>query len=118
MNFHALAIVGVFIILDVCSGLIKAAASKDFSSNKLRKGAYHKATFLLITIMAYCCDYAVGYIDLGIPSVITPCVAAYLVITEIASILENVGEITPELKSSKLLGFFSITNEDNDDAGM
>lgn len=116
MDSHAFAIVCIFIVLDVVSGLIKAAATKTFCSEKLREGAAHKSMFLLIIIMAYACDYAIGYIDIGIPAVISPCVAAYLVLTEITSVMENACIINPELANNKVWKVFNIVEDE--DAGM
>lgn len=100
------SIVGCFILLDIATGIIQAIANKDLSSEKLRKGAFHKMSFVLIICLAYLIDYGVGYIDLGFnfPIVVPTC--TYICLTEIISIVENIIKINPELKDSKVLSIF------------
>lgn len=99
-------ITGIFILFDIISGIIQAIANKDVSSEKLRKGAFHKIAFVLIVCLAYLIDYGVGYIDMGFnfPIVIPTC--TYICFTEIISILENIVKLNPSLKGSKILDIF------------
>lgn len=109
-------IVGCFILLDIITGVTQAVCNKALSSEKLRKGAFHKFSFVLIICLAYLIDYGVGYIDLGFnfPIVWPTCI--YIILTEIVSITENIILINPELKGSKLIKLFKPTElEDKKD---
>lgn len=99
-------IVGCFIMLDIISGVTQAVCNKELSSEKLRKGAFHKFSFVIIICLAYLIDYGVGVIDLGFnfPIVWPTCV--YICLTEIVSITENIILINPELKGSRLIKLF------------
>lgn len=99
-------IVGCFILLDIISGVTQAICNHELSSEKLRKGAFHKFSFVIIICLAYLIDYGVGYIDLGFnfPIVWPTCI--YICLTEVVSITENIILINPELKGSKLIKLF------------
>lgn len=99
-------IVGCFILLDIISGVTQAICNHELSSEKLRKGAFHKFSFVIIICLAYLIDYGVGYIDLGFnfPIVWPTCI--YICLTEVVSITENIILINPELKGSRLIKLF------------
>lgn len=95
----------VFILFDILTGFLKAAANHDIDSTALRKGLLHKLSEVVAIVFAFLCEYAVQYVHLGveIPLVITVC--GYIIIMEIISVLENIVEVNPELGkfSSKYL---------------
>lgn len=110
----ALAVVGILIILDYITGLVKAAIQHDISSTKMREGLYHKGAFVLIMVLAEILEHAQRVIDLGYTLPIVIPAAMYVILTETTSILENLGEINPELKDSKLLQLFRTQEKDKD----
>lgn len=99
--------VGCLIIIDILSGLIKALSSGTMNSGALRRGLYHKATYILIIAMATVLEIAGESADLGFAIPLVPCTAYYIIGTECVSIIENVCEANPELKLSKLMSIFS-----------
>lgn len=111
--------VGCLIIIDILSGLIKALASGTMNSGALRRGLYHKATYVLIVAMATVLEIAGESADLGFAIPLVPFTSYYIIGTECVSILENVCEANPELKLSKLMSIFASnkldTGEDTDD---
>ena len=78
----ALIVVGVMIAMDYFTGLLKALKNHDVSSVKMREGLYHKGAYVVVPA------------------------AVYITLTETSSIIENLGEINPELQGSRLLGLF------------
>lgn len=107
------SIVGCFILLDIVSGIAQAVANHNVSSEKLREGAFHKMAFVLIICLAYLIDYGVAYIDLGFdfPIVVPTC--AYIILTEVVSIVENVVRLNPSLKGSKIVHIFDTDKNDD-----
>jgi len=87
----------VFILFDILTGFLKAAANHNIDSTALRKGLLHKLSEVMAIVFAFLCEYAVQYIHLGveIPMVITVC--GYIIIMETISVLENIVEVNPEL---------------------
>lgn len=87
----------IFIIIDYVSGVIKGISTKSLDSSIMRKGLWHKVGYILIITLAIVCEWAMNYIDLGfdVPLVVPICV--YVCITEIASTLENIAIINPDL---------------------
>lgn len=99
-------IVGVLIILDIISGVVKAMSNSGLDSTKLRQGLYHKVAYIIIMALATALQVASGSVDLGydVP-LVAPC-AIYIVITEVVSIVENVLVINPELNAGALRALF------------
>lgn len=102
----ALVMVSIMIVTDYLTGLIKAAMQHDISSEKMRNGLYHKVSFVIVMFLAEIIERAQQSIDLGFSMPIVAPAAIYITITEVSSVLENLGEINPELKNSRLLTLF------------
>lgn len=102
----------VMMVFDIITGFTAAWKNKNIQSTKMREGLFHKGTLILLIILAWMCELFVMHIpDLGItiPLVIPACVIIFTM--ELVSITENAAEINPELKDSKLLKLFSISND-------
>lgn len=110
-NLNACAVVLAAIALDFASGMAKGAATGSLDSKVMREGLYHKAAYVIVLAAAALIEYGEGVLDLGysVPIVLPAC--AYVVITELVSVVENVGEINPAIKGSKLLGLFKGQGE-------
>lgn len=96
-----------FMVLDIITGTIKGAVTRTLNSTKAREGLAHKGSFVLIIVLAWMCEFFVLHVpDLGfnVPLCIPACVVICL--TEVMSIVENLAEINPDLKGSRLLGLF------------
>lgn len=105
----ALCVVGVMIVTDYATGLLKACMQHDLSSTKMREGLYHKACYIVIMFTAEVIEHAQQVIDLGFAVPIVIPAAVYITITEISSIIENLGQINPELQGTRLLDLFRST---------
>lgn len=86
-----------FMVIDVFTGVLKAVKNKELNSTKAREGIYKKASFILFIAFGYLADYAMDYVDMGfnLPAAATIC--ALIVLTEAISVLENLGQINPDL---------------------
>lgn len=91
-----------FIVFDILTGLIKGVLTKTFSSKTLRTGLQNKTGFILVLCLAVGIEVCCKYVKLGIepPAVVAIC--SYLILTEIASIMENIFVLSPTLKESKI----------------
>lgn len=108
MDWHIVAIVAAFIVMDLATGIAQAIANKTLDSTKMRAGGWHKCGFIAIIILAALVEWAMRYIDLGftLPLFIPVCV--FIILTEIVSIFENVCKLSPELGNTKLAQLFNI----------
>lgn len=100
----AIILIFILIVLDVVSGIAAAFVNKTIDSSAMRRGLWHKASYVLVVLLAIVLEWAVsvGGPDLGIglelPIVVPTCL--YLGLTEISSIGENLSQIDPSLRSA------------------
>lgn len=83
---------------DIISGVLKAWHAHDMQSKALRNGLYHKAAFLGVIGLAQLTELAADKmpeIELNVP--ITGAICAYIVFTELVSVLENLRDINPDI---------------------
>lgn len=109
-NWYIVIATLLFIVFDFVSGFVQAVANKEVRSEKLRQGLFHKCGFVFAIVFGMLCEWAMSFVDLGfdVPIALTICI--YIILTEIMSILENLGKLSPELASS---GFMSIFKRDD-----
>lgn len=107
----ALVITCVLIVMDYLTGLAKSVVNKDIDSTKMRDGLWHKATYVAVIVLAEIIEHGQEAVDLGftVPLVVPTCV--YIVLTETASILENLSQINPELAASPVMQLFRSTKD-------
>lgn len=108
MSWHIAAIVTVFIVMDLATGIMQAVANKTLDSTKMRAGLWHKCGFIMAVILAALVEWAMQFIDLGFPLPLFVPVCVFIILTEIVSIFENVCKLSPELANSKLAQLFTI----------
>lgn len=103
------AIVAGAIVFDLISGLLKAFATKTVSTTVMRQGLYHKSAILLVVLLAIGCEYVMAFIDLGFTfgGKLVVGVTTIICLMEVMSILENLADINPDIKASKIMSFFS-----------
>jgi len=100
-----------FIALDVVSGFVAACVNKCVDSSKMKTGLYHKCGFVLAIVLGIVCEWSLSFIDLGFTVPIQIPVCAFICLTEIASILENLCKITPELTDARFMRIFKHDDE-------
>ena len=107
----ALVITCVLIVMDYLTGLAKSVVNKDIDSTKMRDGLWHKAAYVAVIVLAEIIEHGQEAVDLGfaVPLIVPICV--YIVLTETASILENLSQINPELADSPVMQLFRSTKD-------
>lgn len=86
-----------FMVIDVFTGVLKAVKNKELNSTKAREGIYKKASFILFIAFGYLADYAMDYVDMGFSFPAAATICALIIVTEAISVLENLGQINPDL---------------------
>lgn len=105
-DYNIYLIVLCAMVLDYASGVLKAGMAGDIQSKAMREGLCHKAAYLFVIAAAMLVEYGSTLLPMGfdLPLVIPVCAGITLI--EITSIIENVSQINPALKGSKLLSLF------------
>ena len=109
----------LMMLADIAVGFVGAAVRHDISSTKMREGIGHKVMVLVLIAVAYLLGVGlvhVSGIDAEIPS--TEVVCWYVVVMELASILENVSLAWPEFADTRLFRYFSTFAGSDDDEDM
>ena len=101
-----LAIVFAFIALDFVSGMIKAFKKHEFDSSIMRDGLINKMGELFILILAELAEKALPYFDISIGKPIFNGICTYIILMEIGSVIENVGNINQEIVPAEIRKFF------------
>lgn len=102
------------IAFDIITGLLKAGYEHNFDSTKMREGGYHKVSEIVVMVGAGLCEYADLEGRFGITLPVLKAVAAYIIVTELISILENISAVNPTF--NKLFKpYFEKLRGDNDD---
>ena len=100
----------IFIILDYITGVINAALKKNISSQKMREGLGHKATYIILLSVCYIIDTMQINTILNLPTKLFPIVSYGILLIELTSIIENICEINPELKKANFMYIFEKNN--------
>lgn len=95
-------IVGVFMLMDFISGLIKAFKEQNYTSTKMREGLFHKCGSVLCVLFGILVDYSQSFVDLGVVIPMTTTICTYIILMECGSILENIHAINPEILPEKI----------------
>lgn len=112
-DWYAVIAALLFILFDFATGISKAAYCKQVSSTIMREGLYHKFAEVLVIVLAGAIDVACDHLELGLDTPILAVTCAYIVIMEIASILENIGEMNPDLANSPVFSIFKKEGKNN-----
>lgn len=85
------------IAFDIITGWVKAISRGEYNSARMREGMWHKLAEILAAGFCLFCDYALPRVGCILPVALFNCVLVYIVIMEITSIVENLGQTYPEL---------------------
>lgn len=111
----AIVLTCILIALDYVTGLIKAVAQQKVQSSIMRQGLWHKLAEILAILLAYLVVIEGHYLRLPFDiDFLIPGVVAWITVMEVTSILENIGEINPELKATSFLKIFNQKTDDNE----
>lgn len=95
-------------VIDYFTGSAAAGKNGEWSSKRAREGLWHKCGSLIAVIVAGLADIVLGLIVNNIPAIvlpweytvlICPVVVVWYIITELGSIIENVGELGAPIPS-------------------
>ena len=100
----------IFIIIDYITGVINAALKKSISSQKMREGLGHKATYIILLSVCYIIDTMQINTSLNLPTKLFPIASYGILLIELTSIIENICEINPELKQANFMYIFEKNN--------
>lgn len=119
VELWAIAAALVMMLFDVVSGFVGALVRGSVSSTKMREGIGHKAMLILLVVLAiFVQTFTLHIGDMGwtIP-LITP-VCVYIIVMEVASVVENVVQAYPALRDTPLVKLFerATGHEDSADA--
>ena len=115
----AIILVFILIVLDIASGIAAAFVEKTIDSSAMRRGLWHKASYLVVILLASTLEWAVSAggpslgIGIDLPIVVPTCI--YLGLTEISSIGENLAQIDPSLRSAPVFSVLGRVNPPEDD---
>lgn len=112
LSYEILAVL-VFTIMDYITGVIGAVMHGNISSTKMREGLGHKFAYLCVFFVAWFIDFEMRHIDIGFHSALTPIVTIGIVLIELSSIIENIGEINPDLAQAEFMKIFTDYNKEN-----
>ena len=106
-----------FMVIDVFTGVLKAVKNKELNSTKAREGIYKKASFILFIAFGYLADYAMDYVDMGfnLPAAATIC--TLIIVTEAISVLENLGQINPDMVKLVAPFLSALNHKEGDNNG-
>lgn len=103
----ALILAFALMVLDVVSGIAKAAHAGSVDSKVMREGLWHKAGFVGLILVSIAAEYALELLPVpdgvtipDVPMVLLGC--AYIVLTEIVSVFENICQLNPAIAASPL----------------
>ena len=91
------AVILLFILFDIITGLIKSLAGHCYESSVMRQGLFHKLGEIVCFIFGVVCDIFLPYLGVALPVSIAQSICVYIVIMEIGSVIENIGAINPDL---------------------
>lgn len=101
---------------DVLTGFIVAVINNEVSSTVMRKGLLHKVLTLVLIAACLAIEIALTHMVV-LPYDIPTCevVCGYVVVMELASVLENIGKGYPEFADSAVFKLFNLEDKDGED---
>lgn len=104
----------VFVFIDYITGVVNAAMHSRLNSSKMREGLGHKFAYCVLIFVAYIIDAIQLNSSLNLPFEMFPIVSIGIIAIELTSIIENVCEINPELRTAKFMDIFEKNNTNDD----
>lgn len=100
-------VTGLFILLDFGTGITRAIKQKKFTSSVMREGLFHKCASVFIVVLGILVDWGQMFLDLGFTVPISTPICIYIILMEMGSIIENVGQINSKLVPEKIKQYFT-----------
>lgn len=115
-QFWGIVLACLMMCADVLTGFVVAVINNEVSSTAMRKGLLHKV--LTIILIAACLAIEIGLAHMVVlPYDIPTCevVCGYVVVMELASVLENIGKGYPDFAGSAVFKLFDLKDKDGED---
>lgn len=118
IDWHPVAVAAAMMLIDIATGFAGAAKRGVIDSGALREGLWHKAGFCGLLVLAAVYEVAVVWIDFEaaragfaismpeIPAVGIMC--AYIVLTEVVSVMENLCVLNPGIADLPFVGRLGV----------
>ena len=90
-------VVVAFIIMDILTGFAGAIKKKTVNSTVFRDGMYKKVGSVAIVLFGTLVDYCQTMVDIGFSVNCSLTFSIAIIVMESISILENIGELNPDL---------------------
>lgn len=110
IDIPMLVVVGIAIALDIVTGLIKAGVTGTMTSSAMREGLIHKATYVIVLLVACFCEIACQEFDLGVQIPSASAVCVYVILTELVSIAENIVVANPDIAEWPIIKILANAN--------
>ena len=94
-------------VVDYLTGIIAAITTQTVTSRTMKGGLLHKATYLLILVLAAVADMLDISGNIGLPLDLSIICATAIIAIECSSILENACTVEPRLADSPIGSIFS-----------
>lgn len=104
----------MFIAMDILTGWTKAVATGTTNSSIMRVGLFHKLGEILAILFGYACEFAFPYVGIAISIPLVESIGTYIILMEVASVVENIMQINPQLKDM-LTRVFGKKEEEGED---
>ena len=111
MNYNYIILCVIMIGFDVLTGWLKAIKKGKFKSTVMKKGLLSKVTEMIILLLMYVLEYYLPMININIGLPIVALVGVYIIIMELASVIENIGAINPALAKKLSTIFADFIND-------
>lgn len=110
-NQRALLVMGVFIALDVITGVLRAVVEHELSSTKMKEGLFRKALEIILVIFGVFLDFLLEV------NYVANAATVALVAMEGVSILENIGQYIPlpDILKKTIAGLSDRESEEEDE---
>ena len=104
----------IMMCADILVGFIGAVIQHNISSIKMREGVLHKILMLVLIFVCLTIEVATSHM-FKLPYDIPTCevICGYVVVMELASIIENISTVYPEFAKSGVAKLFNL-NEKKD----
>lgn len=115
-QFWGIVLACLMMCADVLTGFIVAVINNEVSSTVMRKGLLHKVLTLILIAVCLAIEIAQTHMVV-LPYDIPTCevVCGYVVVMELASVLENIGKGYPDFADSAVLKLFNLGDKDGED---
>lgn len=99
----------IMMCADILVGFIGAVIQHNISSTKMREGILHKILMLVLIFVCLTIEVAASHM-FKLPYDIPTCevICGYVVVMELASIIENISTAYPEFSKSGLAKLFNL----------